>query len=38
MSIQKDAYNLQKQLALNAEQRNQEQWDMMKRQRASSAL
>lgn len=38
MAIQKEAYNLQKQLALNAEQRNQEQWDMMKRQRASSAL
>lgn len=38
MAIQKEAYNLQKQLALNAEQRNQEQWDMMKRQRASSSL
>ncbi len=38
MAIRKEAYNLQKQLALNAEQRNQEQWDMMKRQRASSSL
>ena len=38
LALQKEAYNLQKQFALNAEQRNQEQWDMMKRQRASSAL
>jgi len=38
MAIKKEAYNLQKQLALNAEQRNQEQWDMIKRQRASSSL
>lgn len=38
MAIRKEAYNLQKQLALNAEQRNQEQWDMMKRQRASTSL
>ena len=34
----KDAYNFQKQLAQNAERRNQEQWDMVKRQRASSSL
>lgn len=38
METMQDAYNLQKQLALNAEQRNQEQWDMTKRQRASSSL
>ena len=38
MQTMQDAYNLQKQLALNAEQRNQEQWDMTKRQRASSSL
>ena len=38
METMQDAYNLQKQLALNAEQRNQEQWDMTKKQRASSSL
>lgn len=38
LAAQQEAYELQKQLALNAEQRNQEQWDMMKRQRASSSL
>ena len=38
LAAQQEAYELQKQLALNAEQRNQEQWDMMKKQRASSSL
>lgn len=38
LAAQQEAYELQKQLALNAEQRNQEQWDMTKRQRASSSL
>ena len=38
LSAAKDAYNFQKQMALNAERRNQEQWDMVKRQRASSSL
>lgn len=38
LAAQQEAYELQKQLALNAERRNQEQWDMTKRQRASSSL
>lgn len=38
LALQKDAYNFQKQMALNNERRNQEQWDMLKRQRASSSL
>ena len=38
LAAQQEAYELQKQLALNAEQRNQEQWNMTKRQRASSSL
>lgn len=38
LNAAKDAYNFQKQMALNAERRNQEQWDMVKRQRASSSL
>lgn len=38
LAMAKDAYNFQKQMALNNERRNQEQWDMLKRQRASSSL
>lgn len=38
LNMAKDAYNFQKQMALNNERRNQEQWDMLKRQRASSSL
>lgn len=38
LAMAKDAYNFQKQVALNNERRNQEQWDMLKRQRASSSL
>ena len=38
LALQRDAYNFNKQMAQNAERRNQEQWDMLKRQRASSSL
>lgn len=38
LALDREKYELQKQIALNNEQRNQEQWDMIKRQRASSAL
>jgi hypothetical protein len=38
LALDREKYELQKQIALNNEQRNQEQWDMLKRQRASSAL
>lgn len=38
LALDREKYELSKQIALNNEQRNQEQWDMIKRQRASSAL
>ena len=38
LALDREKYELNRQIALNNEQRNQEQWDMMKRQRASSAL
>jgi hypothetical protein len=38
LALDREKYELQKQIALNNEQRNQEQWDMLKKQRASSAL
>jgi hypothetical protein len=38
LALDREKYEFQKQIALNKEQRNQEQWDMLKRQRASSAL
>lgn len=38
LALDREKYELQKQIALNNEQRNQEQWDMIKKQRASSAL
>lgn len=37
-NTQKDLYNTQKNIMLNNEKRNQEQWNMLKRQRASSSL
>lgn len=37
-NTQKDLFNTQKEIMLNNERRNQEQWDMLKRQRASSSL
>lgn len=37
-NTQKDLYNTQKNIMLNNERRNQEQWNMLKRQRASSSL
>lgn len=38
LGIDKEKYELQKQIALNNEQRNQEQWNMLKQQRASASL
>lgn len=38
LALDREKYELSRQIALNNEQRNQEQWDMIKRQRASSAL
>lgn len=38
LALDREKYELGRQIALNNEQRNQEQWDMIKRQRASSAL
>lgn len=38
LALDREKYELNRQIALNNEQRNQEQWDMIKRQRASSAL
>ena len=38
LALDREKYELGRQIALNNEQRNQEQWDMMKRQRASSSL
>lgn len=38
LALDREKYELNRQIALNNEQRSQEQWDMMKRQRASSAL
>lgn len=38
LNMAKDNYAFQKQMMLNNEKRNQEQWDMLKRQRASSSL
>ena len=38
LALDREKYELSRQIALNNEQRNQEQWDMIKRQRASSSL
>lgn len=38
LALDREKYELNRQIALNNEQRNQEQWDMIKRQRASSSL
>ena len=38
LALDREKYEPSRQIALNNEQRNQEQWDMIKRQRASSAL
>ena len=38
LALDREKYELNRQIALNNEQRSQEQWDMIKRQRASSAL
>ena len=38
LALDREKYELQKQIALNNEQRNQEQWDMLKRQRAGTSL
>lgn len=38
LALDREKYELNRQIALNNEQRSQEQWDMMKRQRASSSL